>query len=92
MSSTSITDEHVNEFTIAVNSDIQRGLANSTMTDDKAIFLYRTIMYIQADPEHLNVLIGFIQGFKASCPSSTASVSSTASLDFAIADAWNPDI
>ena len=73
MFSHNITDELVNDFTISVNADIQRGLADGTMSDDEANFLFRTLMYIQADPEHLNVFIGFIQGFKASCASSTAS-------------------
>ena len=79
MSLTSITDEQVNDFTIAVNDNIQRGLADGTMTDDEANYLRRVLIHVQADPEHLNVLIGLIQGFKASCASSTASTSSTVS-------------
>ena len=91
MSSSSITDEQVNDFTIAVAADIQRGLVDGTMTDDEANFLYRMLIHFQADPEHLNVLIGFIQGFKASCPSSTASadVTSASTSSTANADGTN---
>ena len=77
MSTPSITDEQVNEFTIVVNDNIQRGLADGTMSNDEVNFLNGILMYIQADPEHLNFLSGFIQGFKASCASSTVGTSAT---------------
>ena len=79
MSSTSITDEQVNDVTIVVNDNIQSNLANGTMTDDEANYFCKVLIHVQADPEHLNALVGFIQGFKASCASSIASTSSTAS-------------
>ena len=58
--SSSITDEQVIDFTIAVNDNIQRGLADGTMTDDEANYFRSVLIHIQADPEHLNDLSGFI--------------------------------
>ena len=78
MSSSSITDEHVNEFTIVVNDKIQRGLADGTMTDDEANCLHRVLIHVQIDPEH-HVLTGFTQGFMASCASCASLIASTSS-------------
>ena len=73
-----ITNDIINNFAIILNVIIQIELVAGTMTEDEANFLRRVLIIIQDDPEYLNVISGFIQGFNASCASSTAGVSSTA--------------
>ena len=77
MSSPSFADETFNTFIVIVNAINELDLATGTITEDEANFIRRMLIHIQADPEHLNVIIGFMQGFKASCASSTADASST---------------
>ena len=52
MTSSSITNEQVNYFTISVYDNIKRGLADGNMTDDEDNYLRKVLIHIQADPEH----------------------------------------
>ena len=69
MPSTSTTDEHVNNITIAVNAInaiIENNVAAGTMNDTDANLLLDMLIRIQTDTAFLNVLINFSLSFLSS--------------------------
>ena len=81
MFSSNIPDEHINSVTIAVNANIQRMLADGTMSQDDADFLHRMLIRVQLYFQYLNFITSFDKSFWTTNASSTANASSTTCAD-----------